>query len=45
MAAAEILGVRSLHLQRENEELAPAQEEKDAYAPEEHWIQEQEAWI
>lgn len=45
MAAAEILGVRSLHLQRENEELASAQEEKDAYAPEEHWIQEQEAWI
>lgn len=45
MAAAEILGVRSLHLQREEDGDAPGQGWEAPQAPEENWIQRQESWV
>lgn len=45
MAAAEILGVRSLHLQREEDGDGPGQGWEAPQAPEENWIQRQESWI
>lgn len=43
MAAADILGVRSLHLQQEPEETQ--QSPKQQHAPEEQWIEANENWI
>lgn len=45
MAAAEILGVRSLHLQREEDGDAPGRGWEAPQAPEENWIQRQERWV
>ena len=42
MAAAEMRGVRTLHLQRDQEE---EQVQEDTYAPEETWIEQEEKWI
>lgn len=44
MAAAEIMGVRSLHLQSQE---APQETKikEERYAPEENWIQQQDDWI
>lgn len=43
MAAAEMLGVRTLHLQERQE--TDARERSEPYAPEEGWIRENEDWI
>lgn len=43
MAAAEILGVRRLHLEQEVQEKKP--DESKEYKPEESWIQQQENWL
>ena len=43
MAAADILGVRALHLQDSEEIKKPQNEEP--YAPEEAWIKEHEDWL
>lgn len=43
MAAAEILGVRSLHLDSQKSE-EPKKETK-AYTPEEDWIMQNENWL
>lgn len=43
-AAADILGVRTLHLEEEPQKKA-AQEVKEQYAPEESWIRNNENWI
>lgn len=45
MAAAEIRGVRSLHLQKEEDESVPEQKDSGAYVPEESWIQQQDSWL
>jgi len=48
MAAAEIMGVRSLHLQSQEASQETPQKTKikeERYAPEENWIQQQEDWI
>lgn len=42
MAAAEMRGVKSLHLMPDREEEAV---QEDAYAPEETWIRQEEKWI
>ena len=43
MAAAEMLGVRSLHLEsRASEE---SRERTEQYAPEEEWIRQNESWL
>ena len=44
MAAAEIMGVRELHLKQQ--EVAPVQPEKQgSHTPEEKWISTQENWL
>lgn len=43
MAAAEILGVRRLHLEQEEQEEQSA--ESKEFKPEETWIQQQEEWL
>lgn len=46
MGAADILGVRSLHLiQEEEEQKQKRQQEPEQYAPEEDWIRSNENWI
>lgn len=45
MVAAEMLGVRSLHLQQKNDEDVSEKKEAESYVPEENWIQQQESWI
>ena len=44
LAAADIRGVRSMHLDSEEEQEQPQQEEKQ-YAPEEAWIKAKENWV
>ena len=44
LAAADIRGVRSMHLDSEEEPEQPQQEEKQ-YAPEEAWIKANENWV
>ncbi len=44
MAAADMLGVRTLHLQEKGEEQFPEPEEKEN-SPEEKWIQVNEKWV
>nr|WP_325300195.1 phage terminase large subunit family protein [uncultured Dysosmobacter sp.] len=44
MGAADILGVRSLHLVQE-EEAQQQRQDPEQYAPEESWIQKNENWI
>lgn len=43
MAAAEMLGVRSLHLQSTQEETKEIK--KEQYTPEEEWIEQNESWL
>jgi phage terminase large subunit GpA-like protein len=43
LAAADIMGVRSMHLAEEEPEPKPQQQQQ--YAPEESWIQANESWI
>ena len=43
MAAADILGVRALYLENEQQEQEPKKEEQ--YTPEEDWINKNESWI
>ena len=43
LAAADIMGVRSMHLAEEEPEQKPQQQQQ--YAPEETWIQANESWI
>ena len=43
LAAADIMGVRSMHLAEEEPEPKPQQQQQ--YAPEETWIQANESWI
>ena len=43
LAAADIMGVRSMHLAEEEPEQKPQQQQQ--YAPEESWIQANESWI
>lgn len=43
LAAADIMGVRSMHLDAEPEESKPKQEKQ--YAPEEDWIKANENWV
>lgn len=43
MAAAEILGVRSLHLR--DSEPSPQSQNDEKYKPEENWIQTQDDWL
>ena len=45
LAAADISGVRTLHLQDEAEAKAKAERPEEAYAPEETWIKQNENWI
>lgn len=46
IAAADLLGVRGLHLQGSDDEEAPATEQKKEEAsPEESWISKNESWI
>ena len=45
LAAADISGVRTLHLQDEAEAKAKAERPEEAYAPEETWIRQNENWI
>lgn len=46
MAAAEILGVRTIHLQNEPDDRKKAKvQPQEPYAPEENWIQENEDWL
>ena len=44
LAAAEILGVRRLHLLNDKEE-RKKEEDPQQYAPEEGWIRENEDWL
>lgn len=44
MAAAEILGVRTLHLNQEDQE-KQEKVKNEPYNPEEQWIEQQEEWI
>ena len=44
LAAADIRGVRSMHLDSEEEQEQPQQEEKQ-YVPEEAWIKANENWV
>ena len=44
LAAADILGVRILHLQEESEVRKPPEQEK-METPEENWIQTNENWV
>ena len=45
MAAAEILGVRSLHLQPDQEIKHREKEDMDEHTPEEIWIQQEDDWL
>ena len=45
MCAADILGVRTLHLQNEEAVVPDRQEVQEEHAPEEQWIQAHENWI
>ena len=45
LAAADISGVRTLHLQDEAAAKAKAERPEEAYAPEETWIKQNENWI
>ena len=45
MAAADIMGVRSLHLEAEADETRHPEEQKTQSTPEEQWIQMNEQWI
>lgn len=45
MAAAEIMGVRELHLYEEKEKIAPAQMNEMEESKEEQWIRKEENWI
>ncbi|KAI3350779.1 terminase gpA endonuclease subunit [Clostridium botulinum] len=44
LAAADVLGVRTLHLE-DNEEVHEKSKQDEQYAPEEGWIKENEKWI
>ena len=43
MAAADIMGVRTLHLMDQEQEARP--EKKEEYTPEEEWISVNEDWV
>lgn len=45
MAAAEIMGVRELHLRETKEKIAPAQQNVPEESSEEQWIRQEENWI
>lgn len=45
MAAAEIMGVRSLHLRDSETGEIPVQNREGDFKPEENWIQQQDDWI
>lgn len=46
LAAADILGVRTLHLNNPNEEeQEKSQKTEEPYAPEEKWIKENDSWL
>lgn len=45
MCAADILGVRTLHLQNEEAVVPDRKEVREEHAPEEQWIQAHENWI
>jgi phage terminase large subunit GpA-like protein len=45
MAAADILGVRTLHLQSVETETKVELKENNQHAPEEKWIKEHESWL
>lgn len=45
MAAADILGVRTIHLEEEAQPQEQKQQEQEQYAPEESWIRTNENWI
>lgn len=45
-AAADILGVRTLHLNEIQENEQPKKQETTQYTPEEHWISQNEgSWV
>ena len=45
MCAADILGVRTLHLQNEEAEIPDRKDIKEEHSPEEQWIQAHENWL
>ena len=45
MCAADILGVRTLHLQNEETEIPDRKDIKEEHSPEEQWIQAHENWL
>lgn len=45
LCAADIRGVRSMHLQDQVEEAAPKQQQREAPTPEESWIHNAEGWL
>lgn len=45
MAAAEIMGVRHLHLQQQEEEQAEREKEEENHTPEEEWIHQEDNWL
>lgn len=45
MAAADILGVRTLHLQSVETEIKAESKENNQHVPEEKWIKEHESWL
>ena len=45
MAAADILGVRTLHLESVNDEKVAEKSDNTQYAPEEDWIKGHDTWL